>query len=423
MTRRLIHQECHGVILWDKPKSPSNNTSSHSWAGRTKVPFSHDIPPAPEVKPRWNYPVDPPKIRSTQHLLIEKHAQSHKEQQHEQQEQEKKNEMSSFSARQQEQKQSGRPPTALSTSHSLPINSSRKYTRPHSATPSNLLSSQPENHETRTSITSRPLSAPKARLHNEHEIPLPSEDFPSTRTTLSHQSRSSTQLNSPAGDGIATVRSSRPPLATTAAPNRPSSSTLFRSATSPSSFDFSATSWTPQSSHRPSSANQQSYPGSGAGLGDRSRPPHQSSSSKKSSTSFVANPLFKSKKKTYFDFKRIPPTDLYEPTTQVITGGPHPGSLSRAPPCDLLVDPLAQEAGKGAGKKWKGKKNVPPSQSSSSSVVLGRSQDTARVHLLIDDMMMKLASAATAQERIAIKQEFTHYMTRFAQQPSKGGDY
>jgi hypothetical protein len=82
--------------------------------------------------------------------------------------------------------------------------------------------------------------------------------------------------------------------------------------------------------------------------------------------------------------------------------------------------------------KTKGKKNgIPLSTSaaaaaasgSGSSVILGRSQDTARVHLLIDDLMMKLASAPSVQERIAIKQEFTHLMTRFAQQPSKGGDY
>lgn len=400
--KRLIHQECHSVILWDKPFVNS------STAKIRQQPFSHEIPPAPSVKSRWNYPVDPPRVRGNKYVLIEEKS---KKLPHES--------LQSQSSSHQDQSQStdnyeGRFPSTRAENFTITspkihsIHSSREKThRPQSAT-----RSMSSTYEEKNIDTLRPVSAPKSR----HD----SFSNSSSRTCENNDHRSARSSPSLFSSGIAMNQESsrltqRPSSSASPLPSSPIdetnhistssiSSTRPSSALPPTSQSISVNSSRPQSAH-PADATS-------------------NTSNQIKRIGFVPNPLFKSQKKTYFDFKRLssPATDeIFQPSTEIIQGGLHPGSYTAAAMAAPAISDLPSNR-KASHKLKKKKSNTTPIQSQK-PVVLGRSQETARIHHLIDDMMLKLATTPSSQERIAIKHEFTQIITRFAQQPSKGGDY
>lgn len=389
-SKRLIHQECHSVILWDKPFITSTTTKIRS------QPFSHEIPPAPYVKPKWNYPVDPPKIRSKHYVLIEEKSKKSDDDHPSTEELSQQNYEAQFPATRVENNET------ITSPKINPIISSREnMMRPQSA----IMNGRNTNRNDDTLIaSSRPVSAPKTRLN---------DDFPSFRSLEMNSQRSarkspSSSFLNKSASGIALQGSSR--LVNTSHESS--------SSTGVSSSHLNKENPTIAFSSRPNSAVLHPSPSL-----DSTRPvsAHHTKSSPLPAqrSGFVPNPLFKTQKKTYFEFKRLPSTDdIFQPSTDTISGGLHAGSYA------VVTEPPSEypNPGKKGSRKMK-KKKAPPTNLPKKSVVIGRSQETARIHHLIDDMMIKLSTAPTSQERIAIKQEFTQIITRFAQQPSKGGDY
>jgi hypothetical protein len=353
-TKRQFQQKSHGVILWERAKPRP--------ASRDKTAFCHDIPPAPVVPSRWNYPDDAPVVRSTPHKLIEKHANKSLDDENGLLLDERK-----------------LPPTTLISPKIIPS----------SARPQSAISKTSVTEEVAGKQTSRPFSAPRIRQNNALETQRSHfETNPSMGIAL--RNKSDLPLPSTTADDLRSARHSQ---------SRPSSGVPSSSREAP-----------PSTQSRPLSSTI---------------PPRQSPLSN-------SNPLLgsrrKKKKKSYFDFKRVPPPDLFQPTTAFIAGGPLPGStFSSTAPAIATAHvsdkrTSAQQMKTSQGLHQRGAHRVALSVTPSSAV-LGRSQDTARVHHLIDEMMMKLSSVSSSHERIAIKQEFTHLISRFAQQPSRGGDY
>ena len=391
--RRYLSQESNSIILWDKPKISQ------------KEYFSHDIPPGNPPEIRWNYPIDPPIRRSKQIRLIENHksvSNSNEKDNEKMKNNQESNENQQFTSqlfssrgigigvggvgvggiKNENIQKNQRPQSATITKNSttIPMTTSLSSSR------FNFESQQQQQQQQEIStskLTNRPFSAPKARISSSQE-----------NKSLS-----------------------TPPITTTT-----TTTTTGRTINSNHSFEPSGIAYSNKSNNNNNeqnlNLNLETIKQTSSQTPERKSTKTKKETKKLNLSSKVEK---KKEKKNYFDFKKLP-KDLFQSTDSYLFNHTNNKTISNSEPYKENNKGLINSTSFTSSSS----PSIPSSSISSSPSYYnnqGRSEDTARIHYLIDDLMMKLSQVETTKERHALKAEFTKIISKFAQQPSKGGNY